>query len=48
MENHKLKKIYEEIGVKARLIPGDPNLVLSENQNAFRKRCLKFSTTKYL
>ena len=49
MENHKFKKKKKEIGVKARLIPGEPNLVSSENQNAFRKRCFKFSTTtKYL
>ena len=49
VENHKSKKIVE-IGVKARHILGDPNLVSSENQGAFRKSCLKFYSiaTKYL
>ena len=49
VENHKSKKIVE-IGVKTRHILGDPNLVSSENQGAFRKSCLKFYSiaTKYL
>ena len=49
VDNHKSKKNVE-IGVKARLILGDPNLVSSENQDAFRKTCLKFYSiaTKYL
>ena len=49
VENHKSKKNVE-IGVKARLILGDPNLASSENEDAFRKSCLKFysAATKYL
>ena len=49
VENHKSEKNVET-GVKARHILGDPNLVLSENQDAFRKSCLKFysTVTKYL
>ena len=44
VENHKSKKNVE-IGVKARLIVGDRNLVSSENQDAFRKSFLKFYST---
>ena len=41
VKNHKCKKNVEN-GVKARLILEDPSLVSSENQDAFRKSCLKF------
>ena len=49
MENHNSKKNVE-VGVRARLILGDPNLVSRENQDVFRKSCLKFysTATKYL
>ena len=49
-EDYDKSKKNVEIGVKVRLILGDPNLVSSGNQDAFRKSCLKFYSiaTKYL
>ena len=41
VENHKSKKIVE-IGVKARLLIGEPNLVSRENQDAFTKSVRNF------